>query len=156
VPISNSVCSLAVPIRKEPIAVLWRITLFSGLSNRELSAFSSRSRPEQFDPGAVIIEEGTTGLGFFVIESGSATVTVAGRPVGQLGPGDHFGEIALIADTPRTATVTATLETRCHTISRADFRQIVESNPAIAWKLLETIARELVAARKEPEHESVG
>ena len=104
-----------------------------------------------FEAGTVIVEEGATGLGFFVIESGRATVSVAGREVRQLGPGDHFGEIALIADSPRTATITAALDLRGHTISRTDFRAIVESSPEIAWKLLENLARELVEARQAAE-----
>jgi CRP-like cAMP-binding protein len=83
-----------------------------------------------------------------VIESGRAAVSVAGHEVRQLGPGDHFGEIALIAATPRTATITAALDLRGHTISRTDFREIVESSPEIAWKLLENLARELVEARQ--------
>jgi CRP/FNR family transcriptional regulator, cyclic AMP receptor protein len=138
-----------VRIRTEPIAALWRITLFAGLSDREVSAFSSRSTPAHFEAGSVVVEEGANGLGFFVIESGKATVSVDGRQVRQLGPGDHFGEIALIADTPRTATITADLDTRCHTITRSDFRATVESSPAIAWKLLENLARALVEARQQ-------
>ena len=112
-----AVCSHAVRIRKESIGVLWRITLFAGLSERELRAFTSRSTPVHFDAGSVVVEEGATGLGFFVIESGKAVVSVAGREVRQLGPGDHFGEIALIADTPRTATITAAIDLRGHTIT---------------------------------------
>ena len=143
-----AICSHAVRIRKESIGVLWRITLFAGLSEREVRAFASRSTPVHFETGSVVVEEGATGLGFFVIESGRAAVSVAGREVRQLGPGDHFGEIALIADTPRTATITAALDLRGHTISRTDFREIVESSPEIAWKLLENLARELVEARR--------
>jgi len=59
----------------------------------------------------------------------------------RLGPGDHFGEIALIADKGRTATVTAESELRCYGLTRWEFRPVVESNPQVAWKMLEAVAR---------------
>jgi CRP-like cAMP-binding protein len=138
----------AMPGRNAPIALLWRIKLFSGLSDKELGKVAEPFEDETFEPGAVVVEEGATGTGFFVIENGKATVSVRGQELRELGPGDHFGEIALIADSPRTATVTAVGPLRCHSISRDNFRRIVETQPSIAWKLLENLAREFVTLRQ--------
>jgi CRP/FNR family transcriptional regulator, cyclic AMP receptor protein len=133
--------------RNAPIALIWKIKLFSGLTDKELGSVAERFEDESFDPGTAVVEEGTTGSGFFVMESGRAMVSVRGQELRELGPGDHFGEIALIADSPRTATVTAVTNLRCHTISRGDFRKVVETQPSIAWKLLENLAREFVSLR---------
>ena len=81
-----------------------------------------------------------------MIESGTASVVVGGHEVRTLGAGDHFGEIALIADTPRTATITAETEIVCHGMTVWEFRAIVDSNGSIAWKLLQSLARRLVEA----------
>ena len=70
-------------------------------------------------------------------------MTMNGEDVGQLGPGDHFGEIALIAETPRAATVTAETDLRCHGMTSWDFRSLVERNGEIAWEMLSSIARKL-------------
>ena len=126
-----------VRMRKEPIAVLWRITLFAGLSERELECLQQPFDAAQFDPGAVIVEEGTTGLGFFVIESGrsdrhrrglAGRRARSGRSLRRDCPDRRHAPHGHGHRHPR--------HTR-HTISRAEFREIVESNPAIAWKLLE-------------------
>ncbi len=137
-----------MPGRSAPIALIWKIKLFSGLTDKELAAVAEPFEDESFEPGAVVVEEGTTGSGFFVMESGRAMVSVRGQELRELGPGEHFGEIALIADSPRTATVTAVTSLRCHTISRAHFRKIVETQPSLAWKLLENLARDFVSLRQ--------
>ena len=78
-----------------------------------------------------------------MIESGSARVTVGGDESATLGAGDYFGEIALIGDVDRTATITADTELVCFGMTSWDFRPLVESNAPIAWKLLQTLARQL-------------
>jgi CRP-like cAMP-binding protein len=137
-----------MPGRSAPIALIWKIKLFSGLSDKELASVAAPFQDESYEPGSLVVEEGTTGSGFFVMESGRAMVSVRGQELRELGAGDHFGEIALIADSPRTATVTAVTNLRCHTISRDDFRNIVEAQPTIAWKLLENLARDFVSLRQ--------
>jgi CRP-like cAMP-binding protein len=134
--------------RSAPIALIWKIKLFAGLTDKELAAVAEPFEDESYEAGAVVVEEGTTGSGFFVMESGRAMVSVRGQELRELGPGEHFGEIALIADSPRTATVTAVTSLRCHTISRDHFRKIVETQPSIAWKLLENLARDFVSLRQ--------
>ncbi len=129
-----------------PIELIEGIPLFAGLDRRELKAVAEPLKDRVFASGAIIVEEGTSGIGFFVIESGTASVTVGGREVRTLAAGDHFGEIALIADTPRSATITAATEVACYGMTAWEFRAIVEANATIAWKLLQSLARRLVEA----------
>jgi CRP-like cAMP-binding protein len=93
------------------------------------------------NPGEAIAVEGQQGVGFFVIESGTARVAVGGEDRRMLGPGDHFGEIALITQASRSATVTADTEVRCWGLTSWDFRPIVQNNATLAWSLLEALAR---------------
>ena len=95
-----------------------------------------------------MVTEGHGGVGFFVIEDGEAKVTVYGEERGTLGPGDYFGEIALIAGTDRTASVIAATEVRCLGMTPWEFRPLVETNAAIAWKLLQALAEKLRAAEQ--------
>jgi CRP/FNR family cyclic AMP-dependent transcriptional regulator len=135
-------------VADKSVELIRRIPFFSGLDRRELEEVARSMKERTFDAGGPVVEEGKTGAGFFVIESGTARVSVGGREVRTLGPGDHFGEIALIADTPRTATITPETELRCYGLSAWDFRGIVEGNATIAWKLLETLARRLADAEQ--------
>ncbi len=129
-----------------PVELVERVPLFTGLDKRELKTLTASLRDRVFPAGTVVVQEGESGVGFFVIESGSARVSVAGQEVRRLGPGDHFGEIALIADTARTATITAESEVTCYGMTVWDFRAIVEQNASIAWKLLQNLARQLSEA----------
>ena len=96
-----------------------------------------------FRAGETVTEEGRAGAGFFVIAEGEAEVSSHGERRRDLGPGDHFGEIALITDTDRTATITAKTDLRCFGMTAWDFRPLVESNGHIAWKLLQSLGRML-------------
>jgi CRP-like cAMP-binding protein len=125
---------------------LKQVTLFSGLSDKELGAIATLMRDRTFPAGSEVVAEGQGGAGFFIVDSGTASVSVGGKDVGKLGPGDHFGEIALIADTPRTATITAETDLRCLGLTVWEFRPLVASNSSIAWKLLQNLAAKLAAA----------
>ncbi len=120
---------------------LRHIPLFADLDDKERGAIASSLRERTFGAGQNVTEEGQHGAGFFVIESGEATVSIDGSEVRTLGAGDYFGEIALIAQTPRSATIVADTDLKCHGLSPWDFKPIVESNPSIAWKLLQTLAQ---------------
>lgn len=122
---------------------LKNVPLFSGLGDRELKSIASSMSERTFEAGTKVTEEGRNGVGFFVIEDGSATVTVGGREVGKLGPGDYFGEIALMTKSARTATIVADTALRCHGLAAWDFRAVVESNKSMSWQLLETLAERL-------------
>ena len=89
------------------------------------------------------ISEGASGAAFFVITQGEATVSVHGEERARLGAGDHFGEIALLDEGVRSATVTAETELRCYGLTPWEFRPFVEEHPQVAWTLLQTIARRL-------------
>src|SRR5215210_2173403 len=117
--------------------LLQRVPLFSDLERKELEEIASSMKPRTFQPGQQIAVEGESGVGFFVIEDGQAKVTVSGEERRTLGPGDYFGEVALISHGARTATVTAETELKTYGMTFWDFRPLVEDTPGIAWKLLE-------------------
>ena len=95
-----------------------------------------------------MIKEGSAGAAFYVIESGEATVTIDGEPRGTLAEGDHFGEIALIDEGARMATITATTDLVCQGLTLWEFRPLVQENGAIGWTIMQTLARELRAAEQ--------
>ena len=126
-----------------PEDLLGKVDIFKDLDRRELQKVARSMKQYTYEPGRAVVTEGQTGIGFFVIESGKATVTIEGEERRSLGGGDYFGEIALLADSPRTATVTADTELNCWALASWEFRPIVESNGAIAWKLLQAMARRM-------------
>ena len=105
-------------------------------------------KPRRFSPGDEVAREGESGVGFFVIEDGQAKVTVHGDEVRTLGPGDYFGEVALITHGARTATVTAHTELKTYGMTFWDFRPLVEQTPSVAWKLLQAFAKQVDAGRR--------
>ena len=123
--------------------MLKKVPLFSGLDDKELKEVASSMRERKFRAGDTVTQEGAGGVGFFVVESGEADVNVGGEAKGSVGPGDYFGEIALINESPRTATLTARTDMICYGMTPWDFRPLVESNSAIAWKLLTAMAEKL-------------
>jgi CRP/FNR family cyclic AMP-dependent transcriptional regulator len=125
---------------------LARVPLFSGVKPKELKKLGKRMTERSFNEGDEITKEGESGIGFFVIEHGNATVSVGGSIVRTLGPGEHFGEIALIDSGPRSATIIAGTDLRCRGMSAWEFRPFVEEHPEVAWGLLETLVGRLRAA----------
>ena len=119
------------------VDLLRQVPLFSDLDNRELQEIAGSMKQRTFRSGQQIAVEGESGVGFFVIEDGQASVSVGGDEVRRLGPGDYFGELALIAQSPRTATVTADTDLKTYGMTFWDFRPLVEETPGIAWKLLQ-------------------
>jgi CRP-like cAMP-binding protein len=124
-----------------PIEVLQRVPLFKGLDEKHLKNLSAEFTERRFTEGQELTAEGSGGAGFFVIESGSAKVTVDGNDRGMLGPGDFYGEIALIDGGTRTATITATSDGVAHGLTRWQFKPLIELHGEIAWPLLEAMAR---------------
>ena len=122
--------------------------MFSGLGRRELERVASSMKERRFQKGDMLTTEGRGGVGFFVIEEGEADVSVHGDERAKLGPGDYFGEIALITESDRTATITAETDMRCYGMTMWDFRPLVETNASIAWNMLQQLAQKLREAER--------
>jgi CRP-like cAMP-binding protein len=119
---------------------LKQVPLFAELDNRQLKKLAARFRERTVAPGTQVTKEGEmSGVGFFVVTGGEATVNVGGNDVKTIGPGDHFGELALVSESARTATVTATTELRLLEIPFWDFRDFAHANPDVTWKLLQHV-----------------
>jgi CRP-like cAMP-binding protein len=126
-----------------PLDVLQRVRLFADLDEREVGQIALLFKERSFPAGEAIIREGTGGAAFYIIESGEVTVTIGGESRATLKEGDYFGEIALIDEGARIATVTAATDLVCWGLTLWEFRPLVEANGVIGWKLLKTLAREL-------------
>ena len=119
---------------------LKRVPLFADLKDRQLKKLGAKFRERTFEPGTSVVQEGTmSGVGFFVITEGEAVVSVSGKDVATLSAGDYFGEVALVIEAERTATVTATTQLRCLEIPVWDFREFALQNPDVTWKLLQHV-----------------
>jgi len=126
------------------VDTLKKVPLFAGLDNKELEQIASSMRERRYKAGDTVTQEGSGGAGFFVVEEGQADVSVGGEAKPwTIGPGDYFGEIALINESPRTATLTAKTDMLCYGMTPWDFRPLVESNSNIAWKLLTAMAEKM-------------
>jgi len=135
-------------MRGAPVAVLQRVPLFADLSAEELGQIALLFKERDFEVGETILQEGSGGDTFFVIEAGEATVSIHGTPHSTLRAGDYFGEIALLDAGPRLATVSATTRLDCWGLPYWDFRPLVEANGVIGWKLLQRMAMMLRDARQ--------
>jgi CRP/FNR family transcriptional regulator, cyclic AMP receptor protein len=133
-----------------PLDLLRKVELFDQLSDKELERLAKSFRETNFGAGEVIAAEGKSGVGFFVIGEGMVRYSVGGEERGIGGPGDYFGEVALIDDGPRTATVTAHGPVTAYGLTSWEFRPLVEENAEIAWELLQKMAKRLRAANQEP------
>ncbi len=128
--------------------LIQQVPLFSHLSKEDLKGLASSMKERVFDEGDTIASEGQTGVGFFIIEEGEATITVKGEERATLGHGDYFGEVALIDDGARTATITAKTPLKCYGITSWEFKPLVEQNADLAWKMLQSMAKMLRASEK--------
>lgn len=129
-----------------PVAALRGVPLFAGLDEGELAQVALVFKERRFIAGETVVKEGADGAAFFLIESGEASVAVRGAERASLGPGDHFGEIALIDEDVRSATITATTDLVCYGLTLWEFRPLVVENGEIAWKLLQSLAKKLRSA----------
>jgi CRP-like cAMP-binding protein len=129
------------------VDALAQVPMLSSLDRRHLEKLAKDFTERSFPAGAVVVRQGDDrGIGFFVIADGEAIVSVDGAEVSRLGPGTHFGAIALIADRVRTATVTAGTDLHCYVMTLWDFRSFVQGDAEVAWKLLEQLAQMLQKA----------
>jgi CRP-like cAMP-binding protein len=128
-------------VAKEAVPLLKRVPIFEGLDDRELERIAGSMKDRTFRAGETVTTEGQGGIGFFVIENGEAKVTIGGEERRRLGAGDYFGEVALLTDSPRTATITAETDLHCYGMTSWDFKPLVESHGSIAWKLLQAMSK---------------
>lgn len=128
---------------------LAHVDLFSGLDKKELRYIGNSCQKREFSAGTVLMQQGDTGAGLFVITDGKVKITQVVNPgsaeedLGTAGPGDVLGEIALLDDQPRSATVTAIDDVTALLLPVWDFRTVLRDNPEIAVKLLATLSHRL-------------
>ena len=128
---------------------LREVRLFAGLNQRQLRQLARIAKERHYAPGVTLVAQGTmSGVSFFIVAEGEGAVSVDGAEVARIGPGDHFGELALITEEARTATVTAVTRLRCHVIAFWDFRKFAKENPDVSWKLLQHLGALLTVERE--------
>ena len=131
-----------------PVESLRRVPLFAELDGRELGQVARLFKERRFAQGETVTKEGLGGAAFFLIDSGEAAVTVAGAARASLGPGDYFGEIALIDEGARSATITAATDLVCFGLTLWEFRPLVQQNGEISWKLMRALVQRLRTAER--------
>jgi CRP-like cAMP-binding protein len=125
------------------IDLIKRVPLFSSASKQELADIASIADEIDLPEGRTLIKEGDSGREFFVLVDGTAEVERGGKKVASIGPGDFFGEISLIAKTPRNATITTTSPVRALVITDRAFRQLLDHSPQISIGVLTALAERL-------------
>jgi CRP-like cAMP-binding protein len=132
------------------VEALKRAPLFEGLSKKELGELARVTEDLEIGTGQVLCKEGDIGQEFFVIVEGETEITSAGKHVAARGGGDFVGEIALLEETTRTATVTAKTPLRVFVLTRQDFRHLVRENPTVEQKVMRALARRVVELSGDP------
>jgi CRP-like cAMP-binding protein len=131
------------------VQALKGVPLFEGLSRKELQ-LERVCEDLQVEPGKVLCTEGEVGQEFFVLVDGKVEVTRKGRRVATLRGGDFVGEIALVTELPRTATVTAETPVRLFVLTRREFHGVLDQNPKVERKVLRALARRLAETSSDP------
>jgi CRP/FNR family transcriptional regulator, cyclic AMP receptor protein len=127
--------------RNEKVELIRHAPLFSECSRRELEEIAQIADEIDLAEGKEMTRQGSRGQEFFVLLEGDADVTKDGQSINRLGAGDFFGEIALVEDTPRTATVTATSPVRALVITDRSFKRLLDKQPEIQRKVLVALAQ---------------
>lgn len=125
---------------------LARVPIFANCTSEEISAIAGVSQESFFQPGQIIVTQGTPGQAFYLILAGRVEILRDGTSLGAFGPGDFFGEMSLLDQAPRSATIRSLEQTECLMLSSWDFRSVLERHPSIAIKLLEVLSRRLRVA----------
>lgn len=125
-----------------------RVPIFSSCTPQEVMAIAAVAQESAFAPGQIVVTQGTPGQAFYLIISGRVEIVRDGRSLGAFGPGDFFGEMSLLDQAPRSATIKALDQTSCLMLSSWDFKALLERHPGIAIKLLEILSRRLRVANE--------
>jgi CRP-like cAMP-binding protein len=136
--------------KDERVERLRKVPLFSGCTDEQLQFIATRVEDLDFPAGTILTEEGQSGGEFFIVLSGEAEVTHDGAVVNTMKEGDHFGEIALLDNGPRTATVIARTPMRCLVLSPRQFQDVLHQDAEIAVTLLHSVTRRLRSAAHLP------
>jgi CRP-like cAMP-binding protein len=123
--------------KQEKLELLGAVPLFSGVSKKDLERVLGTAKETHHNEGDSVITEGRGGVGFHLILDGKAKVVRSGRTVAHLGPGEFFGEMALVDDAPRSASVIAESDLETMVVSKWEFRPLLKNHPEMAWKLIE-------------------
>jgi CRP/FNR family transcriptional regulator, cyclic AMP receptor protein len=132
------------------VKALKNAPLFEGLSREELTQLARVTEDLEASPGDVLCKEGEIGHEFFVIVDGEIEVTRKGRKLATRGGGEFVGEIALLEQIPRTATVKAKTPLRFFVLTQTDFQHLVNQNPSVERKVLRALARRVAELSKDP------
>jgi CRP-like cAMP-binding protein len=127
-------------------AFLARVPLFAKCTPEEIAAIEAVSQEHAYEQHQIIVTQGTPGQAFYTILSGRVEIWRDGVSLGALGPGDFFGDMSLLDQAPRSATIKAMVPTTCLMLSSWDFKAVLEKHPSIAIKLLEVLSRRLRVA----------
>ena len=122
---------------------LGRVPIFASCTAEEIAAIAGVAQEGFFQPGQIIVTQGTPGQAFYMITRGRVEILRDGHSLGAFGPGDFFGEMALLDSAPRSATIRAIDDVGCLMLSSWDFKALLERHPSIAIKLLEVLSRRL-------------
>ena len=132
--------------RNQKVELIKKVPLVAHLSKRQLEQIAQIADEIDLREGKEMTRQGSRGREFFVLLEGDADVTKDGRRINRMGAGDFFGEIALVSDTPRTATVTATSPVRALVITDRSFKRLMSDTPEIQAKVLSALADRLAPA----------
>jgi CRP-like cAMP-binding protein len=132
------------------VQALKGVPLFAGLSRKELVQLERVCEDLEVEPGRVLCKEGEIGHEFFVLVDGKVQVVRKGRRVATLTGGDFLGEIALVTELPRTATVTVETPVRLFVLTRREFDAVLDRNPKVERKVLRALARRLAETSSDP------
>jgi len=130
------------------IAMLEKNPLWAGLDRKDLKAIVNVLEERKFETGDIILGKGEGGVGFYLIRDGSVEVKSDSKILAKLGPGQFFGEMAILDNQPRSADVVAAEPSRCFIISEWSFKALISQNPRIALKMLQELARRLREANR--------
>jgi CRP-like cAMP-binding protein len=122
---------------------LARVPIFSACTPEEIAAVAAATQESFFQPGQIVVTQGTPGQAFYLVMEGQVEYVRDGNVLGTFGPGEFFGEMSLLDEAPRSATVRAVEPTSCLMLSSWDFKALLMKKPEIAIKLLEVLSRRI-------------
>jgi CRP/FNR family cyclic AMP-dependent transcriptional regulator len=141
---------VALFTKDSKVEALRRAPLFEGLSKKHLTEIAGATEDMDFPAGKELCREGASAEEFFVIMDGNADITRNGEKLATRGSGDFVGEIALVANVPRTATVTTTTPVRAFVLTRRRFLRLLDEEPAVGRKVLQALANRLATVSDDP------